>query len=185
MTIDLFTQQAEAVGAECLMVADRQAALDSVVSALLREGVEDAPGRWAVWADPESPEETRTSVLSRVPGVKFDVTREHASQSLAGVSEVEWGIAETGTLLSDSSAVDRRLVSTLPPLHIAMLPASRVVADMASALRRVEVRRSSFLAAITGPSRTADIERVLTIGVHGPRRLLILLIQQEEGGAHV
>ena len=185
MTIELFTRQAEAVGAECHMVADRQAAIDLVVSTLLREGVEDVPDRWAVWAGKELPQATRTSIVARVPGVKFDVTSEHASQALAGVSDVEWGVAQTGTLLSDSSAVDRRLVSTLPPLHIAMLPVSRIFADMGSALARIDVRRISFLAAITGPSRTADIERVLTIGVHGPRRLLIILMQREDGGARV
>jgi L-lactate dehydrogenase complex protein LldG len=183
MSIDLFTRQAEAVGAEVRLVAGRQAAIDAVVAVLRQEGVEDAPGRWAVWAAQDLPVEARAGVLNSVPGVKFEVTTENASQALAGVSEVEWGIAQTGTLLSDSSAVDRRLVSTLPPLHIALLPAPQVVEDLGSALARVDARRSAFLAAITGPSRTADIERVLTIGVHGPRRLLILLIQPTDGGA--
>ncbi len=181
--IDLFTIRAEAVGAECRVVANRQQAIDVIVTALQEEGVEDEQGRWAVWADEGLlPPDERQRVLSRAPGVRFDVTRDTAEQALAGISEMDWGVAQTGTLLSDSSSVRRRLASTLPPVHIALLPVNRIVNDMATALAQFDVRRCGYLAAITGPSRTADIERVLTIGVHGPRRLLILLIQEWSSG---
>jgi L-lactate dehydrogenase complex protein LldG len=181
--IDQFIIRAEAVGAECHLVANRQQAIDMILAALQDEGVEDEQGRWAVWAEEGLllPHE-RQHVLSRMPGVRFDVRRDDAAQALAGISEMDWGVAQTGTLLTDSSSVRRRLASTLPPVHIALLPVSRIVADMAMALAQYDVRRCAYLAAITGPSRTADIERVLTIGVHGPRRLIIVLIQDWGGG---
>lgn len=176
--IDLFKSRAEAVGAECRLFADRGQALDGVITALMDAGVKDERGAWAAWADEGCLRaEQRREVLARLPGVRFEVTTEVAEQSLAGICAVEYGVAETGSLLSDSSAVERRLVSTLPPVHIALLPVDRVVPSMAEALARFDPRKCSYLAAITGPSRTADIERVLTIGVHGPRRLLIFLIQ--------
>lgn len=183
MMIDLFCRQAASVGAECHLAGDRQQALDRVVSLLLQEGVQDLPDLWAVWAaDAGLREQERLEIERRVPGARFDVSPRTASRALAGISWMDWGVAETGTLIGNASAVDLRLVSTLPPIHIAILPAGRIVADMAAALARLDVRRSPFVAAITGPSRTADIERVLTIGVHGPRRLLIVLIRGEEDG---
>jgi L-lactate dehydrogenase complex protein LldG len=93
---------------------------------------------------------------------------------------VECGIAATGTLLTDATAVDRRLVSTLPPIHVAILPTAAIVPDIAAAFATVDPGRSAYLSMITGPSRTADIERVLTIGVHGPARLVILCIDGTE-----
>jgi len=181
--LDQFTQQAAGVGAECRLAGDRSQAIDWIVSVLQREGVEDVTGCWAVWAnDALMGEEERREILRRAPGVRFEVSRETAAQSLVGISQMDWGVAQTGTLLSNASAVDSRLVSTLPPIHVALLSVSRIVFDMATALARVDVRRCAYVAAITGPSRTADIERVLTIGVHGPRRLLIVLIQDSEHG---
>lgn len=182
---NLFTRMAEAVGAECSLAGDRRQAIEAVLSAALKEGVGDAPGRWAVWADDGFLEDgEREDISRRAPGVRFDVSREIAAQALIGISTMDWGVAETGTLLSDSSAAGRRLASTLPPIHVALLPANRILADMGAALARLDTARCAYMAAITGPSRTADIERVLTIGVHGPRRLLIILIQDpRQGGA--
>jgi L-lactate dehydrogenase complex protein LldG len=152
--IEQFIQRAQAVGAECVRAANRREALQTIE--------EIVGGRPAVWA----------GALS----VESGVTRETAAQAEAGVSEMDWGVAETGTLLCDASAVEKRLVSTLPLTHIAILPEARIVADLATALAKFDVTRCGYLAAITGPSRTADIERVLTIGVHGPKRLVIVLV---------
>jgi L-lactate dehydrogenase complex protein LldG len=78
---------------------------------------------------------------------------------------------------------DKRLVSTLPPLHIALVSASAVLPGLPALIERVDPRESAYLAFITGPSRTADIERVLTIGVHGPARLIIILVDDVEVAA--
>jgi L-lactate dehydrogenase complex protein LldG len=181
--IDIFLRQAEAVGAECHRIGSHPDAIDTIVSTLQKEGVAHSPGSWAVWAvDHFLSEDDRQRILRLVPGVRFDVSRQSASEALVGISEMDFGVARTGTLLSDSSSVNQRLVSTLPPVHIAILPVSRIVADLATALTRLDVRRCPFVAAITGPSRTADIERVLTIGVHGPRRLVILLVGDPANG---
>jgi len=121
------------------------------MTALMDEGVKDERGAWAVWADEDCLRaEERREVLARLPGVRFEVTAEVAEQSLAGICTVQYGVAETGSLVSDSSAVGRRLVSTLPPLHVALLPVDRIVQSMADALARFDPRKCSYLAAITG-----------------------------------
>jgi L-lactate dehydrogenase complex protein LldG len=70
---------------------------------------------------------------------------------------MDWALANTGTLVQDAAEVDKRLVSTLPPLHIAIVSAAALLPDLPSVLTRVDPRKSAYLSFITGPSRTADI----------------------------
>lgn len=100
----------------------------------------------------------------------------------AGLTEADFGIAETGTLVMNSADEERRLASMIVDTHFALLPASRIRPDAASLkdeIRDILGRAPGFLAFITGPSRTADIERVLALGVHGPLELHILILEGE------
>jgi L-lactate dehydrogenase complex protein LldG len=110
----------------------------------------------------------------------LSVDRAHAADAAAGVTSACFAIADTGTLVLESTAEDVRLASTLPPRHFVLLDRSKIVADGLAAvepLRRMHQQDPrNYIAYITGPSRTADIERVLTIGVHGPIQLTILLL---------
>ena len=121
--------------------------------------------------------------LEGVAGVKFEVSREAAAAARFGVSQMDWALADTGTLVQDATAIDKRLVSTLPTIHIAFLPVASILADMPTWLAAIRPEELGYIAMITGPSRTADIERVLTIGVHGPERLVIVAID-DLGGAN-
>lgn len=119
----------------------------------------------------------------RAAGVEVidDDFRGRAPMATAGLTGVNFAIAATGTIVLESTAEALRLASTLPPIHFALLDPRKIVADSAVAgplLRRMHARLAqTFLAYITGPSRTADIERVLTIGVHGPKELYVLLCE--------
>ena len=94
-----------------------------------------------------------------------------------GVSRVQAGIAETGTLLLDSSRERHRLVSLVPAVHIALLDGSQIVATLGEALLllRKSEQVSPIVTLVTGPSRTADIELTLAIGVHGPQELFVVV----------
>ena len=94
----------------------------------------------------------------------------------AGVTGALVGIADTGSLLLVSGAGQTLTASLLPEIHIAILKTSRLVPTLADALRLPEVRTASAGVIVTGPSRTADIEMTLTIGVHGPGELHVFLI---------
>jgi L-lactate dehydrogenase complex protein LldG len=96
-----------------------------------------------------------------------------------GITSADYGIAETGTLALLAGPGQGRAVSLLPPMHIAVLRASDIVYDLSALFERVESERKelpSALTFITGPSRTADIELVLTVGVHGPKYLHVILL---------
>ncbi len=178
-----FRARAEAVSAEVHRVASAPAAVEVVASVLEREGVADTPGARAVWCEGPiaRPALDRDALARRFPGVSFEVTRERAAASRVGVTEFDWGIAETGTLAQDATDPRLRLASSLPETHVALLRTRDILPDMAAFLAAVDPRRTRYLACVTGPSRTADIERVLTIGVHGPRKLVIVAVDGGEG----
>lgn len=110
----------------------------------------------------------------------LEVARPQAADAAAGVTSACFAIADTGSLVLESTPEDVRLASTLPTRHFVLLDKRKVVADGLAAvepLRRMhEASPRNYIAYITGPSRTADIERVLTIGVHGPKELYVLLL---------
>jgi len=90
-----------------------------------------------------------------------------------------YGLADTGTLVLCSSAGDHRLDSLLPPLHVAILRARDIVPDLAALFDRLAADRRldkhSAVTFVRGPSRTADIELTLTVGVHGPGRVRVVV----------
>lgn len=93
------------------------------------------------------------------------------------------GIAESGSLLLVSGAGRGRLASLLAPVHIAVLRRSQLVRGLGEALARMQAEYGAVFDAhsnitlITGPSRTADIEMTLTLGIHGPREIHVLLVE--------
>jgi len=95
----------------------------------------------------------------------------------AGITTAQAAIAETGTLVLDSAHERHRLVSLVPPVHIAIIDASQIYETLGEALNslRREKELSPAVTFITGPSRTADIELTLTIGVHGPQELYVII----------
>jgi len=102
----------------------------------------------------------------------------------AGITSVDYGVAETGTLAVLARPGQGRAISLLCPIHIALLRSSGIVSDLSVLIERIITEREelpSALTFITGPSRTADIELVLTVGVHGPKELHVVLIEEGQG----
>lgn len=98
-----------------------------------------------------------------------------------GVTGALAGVAESGTLVLPGGAGRPLSASLLPEMHVAVLRASQIVPDLESALRLPEVTESAAAVLVSGPSRTADIEMTLTIGVHGPKEVIVFLIDDGMG----
>jgi len=96
----------------------------------------------------------------------------------AGLTGSYGGIAETGSVILWPDRAEPRLLSLLPPLHIALVRASRIFSTLAEAMAKEHWANAmpTNLLLISGPSKTADIEQTLAYGVHGPKDLLILLL---------
>ncbi|HBG06189.1 MAG: hypothetical protein A2075_00315 [Geobacteraceae bacterium GWC2_58_44] len=176
-----FRAKAVGVGAEVYRFETKREALDFVLPFLEKEGLADAPGSYAVWADSPFLDGLDLKALQQLPGLRFDVSRQLSSQAKFGISQMEWAVADTGSLVQDQSAAEQRLVSSLTEIHIALIATGNIVAGKAPLFARINPKTSRYIAFITGPSRTADIERVLTIGVHGPQRLIIVFVDELGG----
>ena len=97
-----------------------------------------------------------------------------------GLTYGDLGLAETGTLVLNCPDEELRLATMLCEYHVCVLPKSKIFADGYGAekqLQKFMLDSPNYTAFITGPSRTADIERVLSIGVHGPLELHILILE--------
>jgi L-lactate dehydrogenase complex protein LldG len=174
---DTFKTRAEAVSAEVHRFATKAEALDFIL-AFLRDYDPATPSR-AVWVNGTLLDGMDLERLAaQAPGLTFEVTRDAAEAAAIGISQVEFAISDTGTLVTDAAPVERRLASTLPVVHVAVVGTDTIQPDMASALARIHPSQCGYISMITGPSRTADIERVLTIGVHGPSRLVIVFVDE-------
>jgi L-lactate dehydrogenase complex protein LldG len=176
MMYEQFKARAEGVSAEVYRFRTKSDALGFIVPFMQKEGLADTPQSYAVWADCPFLNGIDKKPLVELPGLKFDVTRELSAAARFGISQVEWALADTGSLAQNSTAIEQRLVSSLSTIHIALVPTNGILPDMPALLSKVHPKECAYLAMITGPSRTADIERVLTIGVHGPERLVIVFI---------
>jgi L-lactate dehydrogenase complex protein LldG len=99
----------------------------------------------------------------------------------AGLTECEALVAQTGSVLISSRSSGGRALSVLPPHHVAVARASQMVGNLPQAFALLEKKYAgnqypSFISFITGPSRTGDIERILVLGAHGPKRLTIFCV---------
>jgi len=98
---------------------------------------------------------------------------------MVGITGAFLGIAETGTLMLLSGSLTPAAVSLLPETHIAIIENKRIVATMEDAWDRLRAEHGELPRAvnfISGPSRTADIEQTVTLGAHGPYRVLIIMV---------
>ncbi len=104
----------------------------------------------------------------------------------AGLSGAELAIAETGSVLLTENALEARVVSMLTLTHFVLVSEDKLVpmlddaAVMLQRLTRAGSDQRHYMSFVTGPSRTADIERTLTIGVQGPKALCVIIVADEE-----
>ncbi len=138
--------------------------------------------KWQRVATHKSPlAQTQTAVLGLATLVADDGYDKHdMEQCDVGISECDALIAQTGTVLVTSRSAGGRALSCLPPHHIVIARREQLVADLPSAFALVKrtygVSYPSMISFITGPSRTGDIERILVLGAHGPKKLTIFCL---------
>lgn len=170
--IAVFSEAARAVGAEVASASGADDVVDYV--RLLATGPVLVP-RFATG------ERLELAAALKRGGVALvqDDLRQGAATAAVGVTGANFAFAATGTVVLESTSEDIRLATTLPEHHVVLLDPAKILADDLAAVPHLRTFHQNsprnYLAYITGPSRTADIERVLTIGVHGPKQLHILL----------
>jgi L-lactate dehydrogenase complex protein LldG len=99
------------------------------------------------------------------------------SKAQAGITGASAGVAETGSIILASSPDRPGKTSLLPSVHIVILENNRIYENLPQVIELEEVREASAVTIVSGPSRTADIEMTLTIGVHGPGEVIVFLLR--------
>lgn len=98
----------------------------------------------------------------------------------AGLTECEALVAQTGSVCATARSSGGRALSVLPPHHVVIAHRGQLVPDLAAAYELLAEKYAgnypSYIGFITGPSRTGDIERILVLGAHGPKKLTVLLV---------
>jgi L-lactate dehydrogenase complex protein LldG len=169
---ELFVRNFENLSGKCFRAPDAASACATV--AQLLEGA--AP---VVSNSPFLREIGITSLAGAVTGfTDRDRLRVACAEAGAGITSADYALADTGTLVLFSSHEEARVISLLPPVHVAVFPASRILTGLDELLSVTPnpAQRSSAMVLITGPSRTADIEQILVRGVHGPGRIFAVIV---------
>jgi L-lactate dehydrogenase complex protein LldG len=160
--IDAFIAALEADGGQGTRVADTAAARAHVAGLLGRDGL------LCFWeGDP--------LVMSLDPASLGRVLP--PAEAAAGITGAEFAVAATGTLVLTYGEGRSRVTGLLPDLHIAVLPAERILATLDEAIARVyadDVPRAMTL--VTGASATSDIEKIRVVGAHGPRKVAAVIV---------
>ena len=132
--------------------------------------------KWAqlyVWEKPIQ------KVLDSV-GFPYMSTDEGFEGAQVGITGCEALIARTGSVLLSNAGPSGRRLSVYPPVHVVIARSSQLVLDMSEGLKKLQERYKtllpSMISVVTGPSRTADIEKTLVLGAHGPKSFYVFLI---------
>ena len=173
--IELFRQNAEDLRAEFRVCTNMNEAIEAVQKLAADNGWEKIGWHHGELTDAVAQQLNLEKVQT---DNGYDV--KDLEKSDAGLTECEALIAQTGSVLVSANSAGGRALSVLPPHHIVLARQNQVVPDLPVALQRVQKKFKdkfpSFLSFITGPSRTGDIERILVLGAHGPKKLTILLL---------
>jgi L-lactate dehydrogenase complex protein LldG len=171
-TPELFLKRITALAGKTYRAARASDARDYVESAL--------KGRTAIASNAPLLKEWN---ITSLPGVTSgyrdrEKLREICSHAGVGITCADYALADTGTLVMISSMEEARMISLLPPAHIAVVPRDRILGGLDELFTRIRkpADLTSSMVLITGPSRTGDIEQILVRGVHGPGEIHVVVI---------
>jgi L-lactate dehydrogenase complex protein LldG len=172
---DLFVQKFENLGGRSFRVRNTSAVVPAIAELLVQKS--------AVASNSPFLRKCGITGLAQVHAgfTQRDDLKEACAAADIGITSVDYALSATGSFVLLSSPNEARLVSLLPPAHIAIFPRSRILAnldELLSILPRPADQTSSMVL-ITGPSRTADIEQILVRGVHGPGEIYAVIVDEE------
>lgn len=174
--LDGFRLRAEPLGARVGRAASPAAAVPFLVELAAEWNAAEAVVADSVTAIPGFSDAVTAAGLRQRPAGSPDETKDAA----LGISAGELALAETGSVLMAEASLDDRAIGMLAAGNLVVVPTAALVPGLdeaAPALRRAALRPGGgYATLVTGPSRTADIERVLTVGVQGPARVAILFL---------
>lgn len=183
-----FIRELEAVGGHVIQVSSGSEAAERIVELAGELGAHSvALGKGAAAdLDRAARDLARKGLLVITFGLISNEARPEFRARMAqcdiGVAEADYGIAASGSLAVISTETSPRSLTLLPQTSVIVLHIDRLLPDLAAVTRAIGAQTVAAhpLVFITGPSRTADIEKRIVLGVHGPRQLCVILIWPQE-----
>ncbi|HJQ23693.1 MAG TPA: lactate utilization protein [Blastocatellia bacterium] len=179
--VEQFAAALARVGGRFSVAADAQAVCEQIADLAAQVKARKAVG----WHSPWLEQLGLKNWLGEI-GVELITDRERpdkasfvneAAEAALGITAVDFALADSGTLCLLAARHQPRTASLLPPLHVAVLRRAQIIRGLDELFARLPAgdELSSAVTLITGPSRTADIELTLVVGVHGPQQLHVIL----------
>lgn len=166
--ISCFKQELEAISGICEICNNIDDAIDKLNTILENKGIEKLFCR-----------DEQISVLLDKKAIHYSSKQDDFEGMQAGISFCELMIARTGSIVASSASPSGRQMNVFPPIHFIIAHTSQLVEYPDDAYKALQLKYGleipSCISTITGPSRTADIEKTLVLGAHGPKELIVLL----------
>lgn len=163
-----FKQELEAISGKCLICAGEEDMYEQLAALVKSRGLP-----FLFLRDAHLAEKLRTA------GIPVEQNEDKFIQQSAGVTACEFLVARTGSVVVSTAGNSGRQMHVFPPIHIVIAKASQLVAYPGDAIEAIQQKYNenlpSAMTIITGPSRTADIEKTLVLGAHGPKELIIFV----------
>jgi len=174
---DQFEKALTAAKGEVLRAADLEEALDHVTTVLQEIGAETAVADNTPPLGSFDPARLWPNISWHAVGQSKGDLRAFSATADIGLSGADAALAETGTVVVSSGQGRSRLTSLLPPVHLALVPTSILTTDIFTWTAERQGRLPASMTLISGPSKTADIEQTMAVGVHGPKRFIVVLYE--------
>ncbi len=171
-TLERLQRSLASVQAQCIIASDYSQATEAI-----ERIIENEKARRVAVSDSPMARSLMRQVKADVEWL-VNAPRSELFDLDMGITSAQWAIAETGTLVLKSESERHRLISLVPPAHVAIVERPRILMTLGDALTaaRGQGDPDPAITFITGPSRTSDIELTLAIGVHGPQSLYVIVL---------
>ncbi|HKJ26715.1 MAG TPA: lactate utilization protein [Anaerolineales bacterium] len=172
--VERFRQELESHNGEVWLAADAAEAWEKAIDFMQETGVQVIAAHRTELPQFDTPPEVRYPDFDWHFAGEAEY-REACAQADIGLTGADAALAETGTLVLTSGSDRARITSLLPPTHIVFLPKTKLISDLFAWKAQRPAEFPANLMFISGPSKTGDIEQALVVGVHGPRRLIVIV----------
>jgi L-lactate dehydrogenase complex protein LldG len=179
--LELFKLRFDSLSGELIVVKDLPQAATSLLGVL--QGISSSQcktHRSPLINALRDQEETLKDFLNIID--EEDINSVDFAGNEVGITEADYLIARTGSILIRTVSAGGRRLSVLPPTHIVIAHENQLIPSLDEAFKLLKGDEDfwSYATIISGPSRTSDIEKQLVLGAHGPKRLIVILIKEKE-----
>jgi L-lactate dehydrogenase complex protein LldG len=167
-----FAKELEAVNGQCSIVHSKEEAMSIIAHMVEKEQITSL---FCLDASLQN--------LLQAHCIPFRSDPDDFTDMQVGITRCEYLIARTGSVMVSSAHVSGRRMNVFPPIHIVLANVSQLVSYVEDAYVAIQAKYKthlpSMISLITGPSRTADIEKTLVLGAHGPKKLWVILVNDQ------